>query len=333
MVMQSNKQADPNGQMINHQSPVTADESQPTIVINNQPPATEAKSWLEKWSPVFTSIAGVLIASAVGYSGWSQSQSAANQQKYQFESTANQQKSDSEDKARETKEQVLTDYSKTIGELVTKSNLGKRDDSYVQNIARGQTLVALRRLNASDGNGKDDKSKVDAGKLKGLLIRYLYDAWLIGYDPSYYGLKKPPVKPTIDLFGANITNVVLEDAWLPGIGLQKAWLNEGNFKNAYLNKASLYQVSLIHADFSGADLREADLRGADLRFANLAEADISEAKLDSACYVKGKEAEYFPSDFKPEKFKMVAIPEDKSDPNKPNFERCPTVFLGAKPQL
>jgi Pentapeptide repeats (8 copies) len=288
----------------------------------------------------WTAIAGVLIAFAVGFSGW-----------WQYQATTAQQKSDSADKERETKEQVLTDYGKSISELVTKYKLGKKSDESVKNTARGQTFIALRRLDPGDKpkDDKDDKSKDDKGKLKGLLIRYLYDANLIGYDCRYVKYdancdanKKKAIEPNfepnrvegvMDLFGANITKVVLEDAWLPNLDLPKTWLNEANFKNTYLMGASLYQASLINADFTGADLSDADFTSADLRFANLKTAkNLNPAKFQNACYVEGTEAKYFPDGFDLVKAGMIAIAKNQSDPsNSNNFERCKYVFLGARP--
>jgi hypothetical protein len=254
----------------------------------------------------------------------------------QFIITNARQDSDSADKARETKEQILTDYAKTISELLTKNNLRNGDNGSVKNIARGQTLIALRRL-TPDEQGKDDrftidndnKSKDDEGQLKGLLIRYLYENQLIGHNSNS---GKGDEKLIIDLSGANITKVALEAAWLPGIALQKAWLNKGNFKNAYLMGAKLYQDSLMNADFTGADLSNADFTSADLRFANFKKAkNLDPTKFQNACYAKNTEAKYFPVDFSPNEVGMVPIDEAKSDPVKANFERCRYVFLAPKP--
>ncbi len=313
---------------------------------------TSGKTWFE-WTdvllaPVIIAVVG-LVFSAV-----------------QFEITNNRQDSDSKDKAIETREQVLTDYSKSIAELVTKYNLAKGSDRNVQQIASGETLIALRRLNVPDetskedkskddknlvnwsrlqlhklifGDDKPDKSKDDAGKLKGLLIRYLFDAKLVGYSFSV----DPPVETVVDLSTADITKVVLENAWLPGIGLQKAQLDEGNLKNTDLSRAMLYQASLRKADFTranllganltnadltgatllGADLTDADLTGVDLRSVNLRTAKSIPEKLKGACYVKGTEAEYFPPDFNPDKAGMVPMVKDESNSKeKDKYKPC-----------
>jgi Pentapeptide repeats (8 copies) len=307
MVMQKDTHTDTN----NGQSPVTADEFPAKIVINNHLPVTaDKKSEWEKW----TAIAGVLIAAVVGISGY-----------FQYLATTAQQKADSADKAIETREQVLSDYSRAIAELMTKNKEETGNEEYIsnynkRNIARGQTFVALRRLNISDGDGKDD-----ASKLKGLLIRYLYELRLI----DNYELVGKDVKADeadINLEGANIDNVVLEDAWLPNIDLTGAWLRKGNFRNADLSRAILRNTNLTDADFTGADFT-----GADLRFAKLTSAILEKTTLTGACYIEGTEAEYFPPSFNPEEYEMVAISKDQSDPNKSNFQPCPPVPLNPTP--
>jgi uncharacterized protein YjbI with pentapeptide repeats len=329
MVMQNNLQTD-----LNHdQSSVTANESLKEIVINNHNhlPA-EDKSPVETW----TAIAGVLIAAAVAFSGCQQ-----------YKATTAQQESDSADKAIETREQVLTDYGKAISELMTKNKEETSKEEYIsnenkRNIARGQTFIALRRLNVSDkpksdkgwfntllvtlhlrnpdeNSKNEDESKVDAGKLKGLLIRYLYELRLIdNYEFNEQGVRVLD-QGDIYLGGADIDNVVLEDAWLPNIDLTGAWLRNGNFINADLRNANFTGANFTGANFTGSDLRRADLR-----FANLTNANLTRAKLDDACYVEGTEAKYFPAGFQPETFNMIAIPEEQSDSNNSNFQPCTT---------
>ncbi|MGF1524854.1 MAG: hypothetical protein ACFBSF_21215 [Leptolyngbyaceae cyanobacterium] len=116
-------------------------------------------------------------------------------------------------------------------------------NDHQRDIARIHTLIALRRLIISDEKSivnenvlnslfsnfrqfsDEDKLKADngnesenyAGQLKGLLIRYLYNAELIGYGFSYTA--KPAV---VSLSGADITNVVIEDEWLSRINLNNA---------------------------------------------------------------------------------------------------------------
>ena len=122
-------------------------------------------------------------------------------------------------------------------------------------MVRGQTLVALHRLNT------DKESR----KLKGLLLRFLYDNRMIGYDLLD---NKGPQEGVVDLYQTDIRGVSLRDAWLPGLQLPKTWLNDSDFSNADLRRAQLYQSSLLGADFSGAELTGVNFMSADLRGAN-----------------------------------------------------------------
>lgn len=241
----------------------------------------------------------------------------------QFAITNKRQDSDSAHKDSETKATVLTDYAKSISELLTKNNLGEPVDINPKNAklvdtnpknakvvdtnpenakvaANGLTFIALRRLNAPDELTRKNYPDVDKGELKGYLIRYLYDSKLIAGSDSMR---------IVNLSGADITNVVLDNAPLPKINLTGAWLKDGSFKKANLNGASLSRANLVNADFTNTDLRNA----------NLSDANLSDAKLRGACYVEGQN---FPRDFRPDKVGMKLMDKDKSNPDKNNFERC-----------
>ena len=239
-----------NGQVVNN-------ELEPSVTPGK---SNEQKTWFDWTEAILLPL--VLALLGAGFTA------------VQFIITSEQQKADGVAKDIETKEQVLTDYSKTISELVTKDKLGNENYESVKNIARGQTLIALRRLDSGD------ESKDDTGKLKGLLIRYLYDAQLIGYDYGTDGSHKK--LPVIDLRQANLNNLVLEDAWLLNIDLSGTELNNGNFKNADLKDADLRDADLRDADLTAADLRDANLRDADLRDADLTAADLRDANLRDA---------------------------------------------------
>lgn len=303
---------------------------------NKQPQETNKKTlfdWVE--------IAVVPLAIAIVGSGltWAQ-----------FQITNQRQDADSADKAVETREQVLSEYGKSIAELVVTKNqprFSSKDftlNNTQANIARGQTLIALRRLNppgedknataSSEGKDKTAKSeqeqekekqtKLKAGKLKGLVIQYVYDNQLIGLGYGYGRFSSPEsaksdaAKATekMSLAGADITNVVLENAWLPRIDLHNTELEGGNLQNS----------SLWGADLTAAKLKGANLKGADLRYTKLHSVVLDKnTDLTGACYVEGTEEQYFSSSFDPTAHGMVALSEEISDPGKPTFERCPTV--------
>jgi uncharacterized protein YjbI with pentapeptide repeats len=241
----------------------------------------------------------------------------------QFLITNVRQDIDNADKTRETKEKVLADYSRAMTELlVTKNNLGAGEEGFFinqdqANIARVETLIALRRLKpdeSSDESKSDqsksdesksdqsksdldklkwlkdpltnwgllnpvEQSKIDRGELKGLLVRYLYDTQLIGCFIKRVDGKIEPREPMVHLWGADLESVVLKNAWLPNIRLELAELNKAEFVDANLYRANLIEAKLIGAKFIKTDLRSADLRGADLSGAKLDSADLSSADL------------------------------------------------------
>ncbi len=92
---------------------------------------------------------------------------------------------------------------------------------------------------------------------------------------------------TLDLFAADLANLVL-----PGVDLSGANLEKADFSSADLSGANLSKATLVGADFTGAKLpraiaikarlREAYLGGADLCEAELSGADLSEADLSAA---------------------------------------------------
>ena len=147
---------------------------------------------------------------------------------------------------------ILNNYVSEI------SLLNRTNDFDLQTLMRGQTLSALKRLN---------------GEFKGYLVSFLYDSNLIIKDKN----------PLIELSGADITYVDLEDAWLPNINLSGAWLSKGIFTNTDLRGANLEKAVLISADLRNVNLENANLEQADLRGANLTGAKFNGAKLDRAC--------------------------------------------------
>jgi uncharacterized protein YjbI with pentapeptide repeats len=318
MVTQSNKQAHLNGQPPKNELSGTATSKSDNSVKFNEKP----------WVVLLGTIGTPLVVALLGFIFTANQTTLANQR----------QDADSADKAIEIREQVLTDYGKSVTDLLGKSNSNGQGNPDVEKMIRGQTLIALRRLNVAEADESQDaenakvtsnllnldwnpfstkeqsqvskdkeaESKLEAGNLKGMLIRYLYETHLLGYSYS------PETPARVSLSGADVNDVVLEDAWLYGIQLRGAWLKNGNFKNA----------NLTSADFTGANLTGADFTRTDLRFANLKFANLSTAILSGACYVAGTEATYFPDGFDPVEAGMVAIAEDESNPTAPNFKPC-----------
>lgn len=191
---------------------------------------------------------------------------------------------------------VLQTYLDKMSELLLdKDNplyLSKQG-SEVREIARAQTLTALRRL---------------SGSRRGVLLQFLYEADLISYDSGYVNKDKPIItlsKTDADvntLLAANLQGAILSGAMLRKADLSRinlfradlrgANLHEANLSGANLRKANLRSptssecgmgpTDLSMANLSGANLTEAILFGANLENADLAQADLSGADLSYA---------------------------------------------------
>lgn len=141
-----------------------------------------------------------------------------------------------------------------IDRLVRMHNLhGTEPNDPLRALARAHVLTALKQLD---------------GVHKGLLLRFLYEANLVG------GVDKENRRreAVILLNGADLTGAVLDHANL-------AW---GQFVAADLSRADLRGAYLMCANLGAVDLIDADLRGTNLQLANLAVAWINGAHLEGA---------------------------------------------------
>lgn len=86
----------------------------------------------------------------------------------------------------------------------------------------------------------------------------------------------------VDISGAWLPQVQMENANLFGADLDSATLIAANLRDADLAQAQLAGAQLISADLVGADLAGATLAGADLTCADLRGADLSGADLTNA---------------------------------------------------
>lgn len=187
------------------------------------------------------------------------------------------------------------------------------DKRAIWNAIRGETIIALKRLDDTsdqpeyEGLGEVDVLKAqllevwsstnssstqsnndsqqsqlselegfnDSGELKGELVRFLYEAKLLG------GVNESDPEASL-LRGADLTRVVLTDAPLPEINLRRAWIPWGQLNNAKLPKSDLRGAELRQANLGGATLSEVNLGWATLQQADLTEADLQAATLTSA---------------------------------------------------
>ncbi len=206
--------------------------------------------------------------------------------------TTGQQLRAEQDAYRREQEAVLETYLGRMGDLLLHENLLESGHAYhdlslqgkpveavddrVQDVARTQTLTALRRL--------------DGGR-KAAIVQFLYESSLIDKDRTCVDLREANLYKAnlykANLRGANLSGAHLSKAFLMNADLREANLREADLRDADLHWANLSEAFLINADLReadlhGADLREADLHGADLHKANLSGVTLSGADLSGA---------------------------------------------------
>ncbi len=130
-------------------------------------------------------------------------------------------------------------------------------------IARTRTLTVLRGLD---------------GTRKGLVLRFLHEAGLIGEGIAI-----------VKLNGADLRSANLESASL---------------RNAHLVSVDLAYANLSYANLSYANLDNGNLGNADLHGADLTEANLREANLRDALYNKSTK---WPERFDPKKAGAVLL--------------------------
>ncbi|MBD2257899.1 pentapeptide repeat-containing protein [Pseudanabaena sp. FACHB-2040] len=90
------------------------------------------------------------------------------------------------------------------------------------------------------------------------------------------------------LIGANLSEIILQDASLNVANLSSANLNHSDFKGAQLNVTRLSGANLSHADLSGSKLNVANLIRVILTSANLTGASLIRAEMVRATLSQGR---------------------------------------------
>ena len=204
----------------------------------------------------------VVIAGATIGFGWWQSTLADRQHQSDQQLAGRQHQSDQQLAQDQQNATILQTYISNIQSLLINNNLTRsKPGDEVRQLARVQTLITLRRL--------------DAGR-NIVLLRFLQNADLIGMQDSI-----------IDLSGANLSGANLSGANLSGINLADTDLTDAILKRANLSGANLSGATLSGADLSGAYLSgaylgSAALTGANMNGANLANATLTDAVLYNA---------------------------------------------------
>ena len=178
--------------------------------------------------------------------------------------------------AKRFQDQILQDYLDNMTELLLEKDL--RDPQHgadVRSVARSRTLAVLRLVD---------------GERKGEVIRFLYEAKLIGhlshrkekYFSSDIEASLVPLRPVISLSHADLANIQLIGANLAGISLMSCRLAKANLSNANLEGANLSFANLSWANLEEACLERANLVESFSKFANLKNAVLRKTNLANA---------------------------------------------------
>jgi uncharacterized protein YjbI with pentapeptide repeats len=168
--------------------------------------------------------------------------------------------------------EVMSNYLTRMTNLLIKQNLRlSPENSEERIIARAITLNAARQL-------EDER--------KGQLIKFLYEAKLIGHCPSGENLNTSDncIRPIFNLESAILEKTSFEGSMpsLEGIDLKEAVLSSAQLSGITLTKAKMQKVDLRGADLTKAFMVEVDLAGAKLERIDLKGAVLSKANLKGA---------------------------------------------------
>ena len=219
--------------------------------------------WLDLASKLAVPV--VLAAATIGF-GWWQSTLADRQHQSDRQLAQDQQNAT-----------ILQTYISNIQSLLINNNLTRsKPGDEVRQLARVQTLITLRRLDA-------DRNII--------LLRFLQNADLIGMQDSIIDLSGANLSGAnlsganlsgMNLADTNLTDAILKGANLTGADLSSATLSGADLRSAYLSGAYLSSAALIGTKMNGANLANARLTDAILGNAHLNGAILTNALLNSA---------------------------------------------------
>ena len=90
---------------------------------------------------------------------------------------------------------------------------------------------------------------------------------------------------------ADLSNIILSGAYLPGIKLSLANLRNATLAGAYMRGAELIETDLHEADLRGANLQDACLSGTDIARTLLTAANLRGAELEGADFTNAELSE------------------------------------------
>jgi uncharacterized protein YjbI with pentapeptide repeats len=213
--------------------------------------------------------------------------------------------------AQERKQQeILTDYFSKMQGLIVETKKSKQTPGSKESNSEERLLTEFRPT--AQALTLSVLEQLD-GERKGKVITYLAESQLITVDNN-----KPYPQPEINLYGANLKGMVLNDVDQVetvdkkplGVVIDKADITNSNIKNVKLfegsqlresdfSEANLTDVYFTGADMQGAKFIKSQMTNVDLSNTNLTSANFDnvettkitispETKLDDACVTKGE---------------------------------------------
>ncbi|WP_288124670.1 pentapeptide repeat-containing protein [Microcystis sp. LE19-131.1A] len=213
--------------------------------------------------------------------------------------------------AQEQKHQeILTDYFSKMQGLIVETKKSKQTPGSKESNSKERLLLEFRPT--AQALTLSVLEQLD-GKRKGKVITYLAESQLITVDNN-----SPSTEPEINLYGANLKGMVLNDVDQVetvdkkplGVVIDKADITNSNIKNvklfegSQLRESDFSQANLTDVYFTGADMQGAkfiksqmtnvDLSNTNLTSANFDNVETTEiiispdTKLDNACATKGE---------------------------------------------
>jgi uncharacterized protein YjbI with pentapeptide repeats len=234
--------------------------------------------WLDLISKLTIPI--VVVGATIAFSWW-QGQLADSQHRQDQQSAKFQHQLDQQSALDQQQATTLQTYIANMQDLLLNHNLlgdspppkndaDKATIKEVQELARARTLTALQGLDPHR---------------KGVLLKFLFEANLIGYFDSSTQKIHPPIiiLSSADLTQTDLTSADLAHTSFTDANLTGALLDGANLTGAFLDGAFLDGATLTHADLASADLTtHTNLTSANLSYANLTGALLDGANLTGA---------------------------------------------------
>ena len=166
-------------------------------------------------------------------------------------------------------DEILKAYIDNISDLLLNRNLrNSKEGEEVNNIARGQTLIAIQRLRYINGGARKARILQFLHELRlverGNKILSLRDAWLRYTDMT---------ATRSDLTGDDLSRLDLESA-----NLSHTLMMNIDLSNSDLSNSNLSDVVMDGANLSGANLRNTILNNTDLRGAIVSNEQLAKVK-------------------------------------------------------